>query len=250
MTRDHYATCVDYGRRDGAMCRGCAPRTAHDGSLLCGRCFAGLVRGLEDVGEVLREIHARGLPGQAKSLRLDWSTTRGDGSAVAPVHADRLDAIRDILDGLGVWAEHVSGKPVDKLPPHPSTGQVKQEADWRAAPILQRLGELANDAANIVPLCEFVLDEYLGDVDLEEASRGWTIQRAMMRWPAHERPKRSYTPCPDCDYRTITIRKPRTAYSVTTYRCSRDECDFARDDTDTDEPWTLIFEGFTEEMNA
>lgn len=247
----HYATCADYGREDGT-CKGCAPRVARDGSLLCGRCFGRLRRNLDQAPDLLGLLRTRADP--MKAQLYDKVMVSGSLHEItsAPVQVDVVDAGDEIIRGLREWArfavtgEHRASR---GLWPGQSAADAFDDAEAAASEILQRLPELANDSHQIGALCAFVIDQWLpGEEHYDLDERGWTIARALQRWPLADRAWWAAQPCPYCDLRAIRVTPPRIMPGVQTYHCHG--CGWERDDNDTDADWPAMFSKTTSKTPA
>jgi hypothetical protein len=242
---EHYATCADYGRDAEGDCRGCAPRVAVDGSLICGRCFGRLRRNLDAAADLLDVLRTRADPSKAQVYdKVIVGGSLGDLTP-GPVSADIVDASEQIMRELIAWAryastgEHAPGDFI--LAPGASAQVAASEARLAARAILAHLCDLANDAEQIDALCHFVLDQWLDDADRDVDDRGWTLARALGRWPLEERAWWAAQPCPMCDRRAVYVTPPRTSGGATTYQCRAASCGWSADDAGAGIPWWEFF---------
>lgn len=125
----HYATCSDFGREDGAECRGCAPRACREGSLICDGCFGRARRLLGDLPDMLGRL--RSLADPSKATPTDQPRSRSVAvEAPAPVADDLLDAIHAMRVVLRTWDEW--GRDLT-----PMQNQ-RRTVDWLGAAVLDR----------------------------------------------------------------------------------------------------------------
>lgn len=92
----HYASCVDFGHTEVTTCRGCVPREAADGALLCVGCIGRARRLLDDAPDLLARL--RSIADPSKS---GWNWDRdvirtSQPHAPAPIGDDLFDAIRTV----------------------------------------------------------------------------------------------------------------------------------------------------------
>ncbi|MFD6699707.1 MULTISPECIES: hypothetical protein [unclassified Microbacterium] len=114
----HYASCPDYGLADAydrmleagvkvlvyrPECPGCAESPARDHALICDRCY-GRLRGLiGDLPDLIGRL--RSLADPTKATPTDKTPGGGSSSEpIAPVDAELLDALNDIVTTRGAWA--------------------------------------------------------------------------------------------------------------------------------------------------
>lgn len=164
---DHYAACPSYNNPTHD-CRGCVPREAWDGSLLCGVCFGRMRALLADTRDLLGRLHAIADPTRATPLdqvRVASSTTDPPG----PVSADLLDAI----------------------------GAVEQAVDWAYVD----LADHTNNLDTVTYLCALVLNRH---PERDGVRHAWSVQDAVDRWGV-ERRDRNPQPWDDEDDEEIIL---------------------------------------------
>lgn len=237
---EHFAGCADYGRTDGD-CKGCKPRMAHDESLVCGRCFGRLRSAADMIPDCVLAMATAADPKKAKEIRQRVSGSKDE--TPAPVRAEVLDAYGEVMRTIADGVEGLTGTRI-RIPSLTASAElVRADAVWLASSIIEWLPRITNDHNALAWWWHVLLGE-IHDEHLPEDERAWTLQRALGRFRVAPYVKKSQTPCPDCDQRTVIVRQPRVAPGVTTYVCTNQECDFERTDRDDDEPWPLIFEGY------
>lgn len=213
----HYASCPDFGRDEGA-CRGCAPRVARDGALICERCYRALRRCLEDAGDIVG--HLRSMADPSKAAVFDRVAVRSSRPELpAPVAADLIDASDDIVRALRSWEIVLDGEAlparVPGLPAGASADGAFVMAQGAADRILDELDTIVNVRASVVPLAEALIARHR-----EVAPPFWTVADVLARWSFEDRPRWADAPCPECDMRTVRVSPSRFRGAPTRYVCT------------------------------
>jgi predicted RNA-binding Zn-ribbon protein involved in translation (DUF1610 family) len=222
---EHYAACPDFGSGNYLpSCRGCAPVAARDGALICERCYSRLRRALEAAPDLVALL--RSLADPLKAQVFDRVMVQGSGSSAspAPVPADLLDAVRDIMQTLGG----------PQLAPGASSLEGYRAALAAVGDVLDQLDVIANDAEAIVDWCEVVLSP-----SLDGSPEFWTIARALQRWPLEDRRRWARSPCPECGLRAVKVTPPRHRKALTWFACSN--CGWRKNENDDDGLWAAAF---------
>ena len=235
---EHYAACDDYGKPEGAECRGCVGVDAAEGVLVCER-YARLIRqALDDAPDLV--AHLRSIADPTKAAVYDRekvSSSRLD--LPAPVAADLIDASNDVMVSLREWALWVEHGPTHEF------GARQLEAGVDAATAF-------DDATACIDVIEAALDRILNHADAarllgdallsrsgESSPSWWSVAEALSRWPLEERSHWAVHPCPGCERKTVRVRPPRHRGDAARYRCT--SCEWERDDRDDDGPWAFVF---------
>lgn len=237
----HFATCADFGSNGPGACRGCAPRVAHDGALLCERCYRSIARLLGEAPELI--THLRTLTDPAKAARYDAvRVMTSKGEPPAPVSADLLDAANDVVRTLKRWSFRVNHPDVEQVPNmrlRAGTTAVEAAADVEAGSnvILGDLDRIANDNRQA---------QALGDAILGSSDDGtigpWSLREVAARWPVADAERWADAPCPGCDLKTVQVI-PSTG-SLHRYVCR--ECEWEADSSADGGLWGDVFESTTE----
>lgn len=245
----HFATCPDFGKDDGD-CKGCAPRVARDGALICERCYRSLRKHLEDAPDVVGHLRSVADPMKAGAIDRSNPTTRPE--MPAPVAADLIDASNDIMQTLRMWELHVWGEPlpdrVRGLRAGIAADVAWDEAEWLASVLLAALDLLVNDSHQVEALCEAFLTVHRGDPEV------WTVADALARRPLDEQQRWADKPCPECDMKTIRIDPPRRRGQPTRYVCTNSNsvksCGWMANSTDDGGLWRDVLEDVPVEVRA
>lgn len=173
----HYASCPDYGLADahdrmvaaGVLvlayrpeCSGCAESPARDHALICDRCY-GRLRGLiGDLPDLIGRL--RSLADPTKATPTDKAPSGGSSSEpLAPVDAELLDALNDIVTTWGAWQAFC----------YPET-------------LEQAVDGLVNDHHHVQDLGVGFMDR----TELVDGIRGfWSVADARAKWGAERRTK-------------------------------------------------------------
>ncbi|MAB81694.1 hypothetical protein [Microbacterium sp. UBA3394] len=216
----HYAACADYSRDDG--CQGCVPAEAREGALICHRCYGRLRRTIEQAPEII--AHLRELTHTVSAKRYDSIPGGRDRSTIAPVSAEKLDAIRDIMTTVCLG----------DLSAYTDSTKARHQVTAGVAAILSAYDDIVNDLDAVTQWWAAVMAHRL-----PHDEQFWTISRAAARWPIQDRRRYANAPCPECDTKTVTVTPPSHPDSPTWYACT--ECDWERNDRDNDGQWGRIF---------
>lgn len=149
----HYATCPN-----PEECWGCAEQDAHDGSLVCGRCFARTRRLLDDLPDLMGRLD--GLADPLSASVLDQVRVRASVEPPAPVGADLIDArtlLRYVAWMVAEWGHDVAG--------------------------------MTNDTGMVLWVGEHVLTRHKPVDGLMPA---WSVQDVMDRWGVERRSRDTY----------------------------------------------------------
>ncbi|WP_460003527.1 hypothetical protein [Microbacterium xylanilyticum] len=172
----HYASCAWYGIDEAlvpmvvalpnspAPCSGCAETPARDHALICDRCY-GRLRGLiYDTPDVIG--HMRSMADPTKATPTDKAPGGGGSSEpLAPVDADLLDALNDVVTTWGAWQAFC----------FPDT-------------LEQAIDGLVNDHQHVEDLCTGFLDR--NELDADGIRSFWSVADARAKWGAERRTKR------------------------------------------------------------
>lgn len=232
----HYATCPDFGKDDGD-CKGCAPRVARDGALICERCYRSLRKHLEDAPDVVGHLRAIADPTKAGAIDRSNPSTRLE--LPAPVAADLVDASDDIVRTLRAWVLFIDGEPVPErlrgLDPGADAASAHDLARELCDVILADLDRIVNDAESVALLWEGVAARHQ-----EREPAVWTVADALARWSFEDRARWADKPCPECDIMTVRVSPPRRRGAATRYVCKT--CGWLANSTDDGGLWRDVFE--------
>jgi hypothetical protein len=216
----HYAACPDFGK-DGGDCRGCVPREAADGALICSRCISRLKSAIADAPDLMARIRSEADPLKAAVYDRELVSGGNPAHAPAPVSADLLDAGDAIMTTLWAtallitWGQAPLGRYV--VQPHASSEGVHAMAEEWAEIILADLPNFAN-RLEVVPFASAVLDR-------PEDPDGWSISKALSRWPVEDRSYWAAQPCPadlgGCGLRAVKVTPPKSQHAQAGYRCEK-----------------------------
>lgn len=173
----HYASCPDYGKVEAHArlvalniatkpleldCPGCAESPARDLALICNRCY-GRLRGLiGDTPDLIGRL--RSLADPTKATPTDKAPSGGSSSEpLAPVDAELLDALNDVVTTWGSWQTFVYPQNLE-----------------------QAIDSLVNDLHNVEDLGTGFMDR----TELVDGIRGfWSVADARAKWGAERRTK-------------------------------------------------------------
>lgn len=246
----HFAECEDFGMTSGeGSCRGCVPREARDGALICERCYRRLRSLLEDAGDLLG--HVRSLADPTKAGAIDRSNPSARPELPAPVAADLIDASDHIMRNLRQWALHLQGYGeyvASGLEAGASAAAAFEDASACAEVIVLALDDIVNDLHNVTTLCVGVLDRSDGEPDT------WTLADVAARWRlADTRASWASAPCPDCDRMTVRVH-PARGRIPERYVCQMgqtvptEECGWEANALDDDGLWKDLYVSVPEEV--
>lgn len=234
----HFATCPAFGSAGSGDCRGCAPREARDGALICERCYRSLRRCLEDAGDIVGLLRSIADPSRAAVFdKIVVQSSRPD--LPAPVAADLVDASEDITRAVRMWEMHVAGEAIpDRVPGLPAGtwaadahAIVQESADV----VLDELDRIVNNAAEVTDLCSAVLTRHA-----EASPPWWSIADALARWSFDDRPRWADAPCPDCDLKTVRVSPASRRGGATRYVCTG--CGWLANSDDDAGLWSVHFQ--------
>ena len=175
----HYASCPDYGKAEAharmvslgipvkpleVACSGCAESPARDHALICNRCY-GRLRGLiGDAPDLIGRL--RSLADPMKATPTDKAPSgRQASDPLAPVDAELLDALNDVVTTWAAWQAFV----------YPQT-------------LEQAVDGLVNNAHHIEDLGTGFMDR----TELVDGIRGfWSVADARAKWGVERRTKGS-----------------------------------------------------------
>lgn len=229
---EHFAACESYGG-GGGKCRGCVPRDAVPGTLICGRCF-GRTRALVAATPDMLG-HLRGLTNPLKATVYDREPGGGGGKlhAPPPVPVELLDAADFIITLLWAAVEVIEGRSPSgrmQVPVAADAPGLVSYADDAVVKILAGLPALS-ERAEIAALVEAAIGR--------PASRDeWTLQTIFERWSIADEPWWAAQPCPVCGLKAIKVTPPATPGDETNYRCA--SCTWVAPD-DVDGFWAEAF---------
>ena len=220
---------------EGPPCRGCVPRPARDGALICERDYRALSRLLDDAPDIVGHLRSRADPMKAAVYdRIMVSSSRPE--LPAPVAADLLDASDDIMRLLRAWALYVQfpgqGWRAAGLEAGIDTADAYEDAHGCVEVILADLDRIVN-TVEVVNLCDGVIVQHSGSPDV------WTIADAIARYPLDDRPRWATSPCPKCDILTVRVSPPRRRGGRTRYLCTT--CEWEADSNDDGGLWRDVF---------
>jgi hypothetical protein len=229
---EHYAACPSFGTTDGD-CKGCVESEARDHSMICNRCHGRLRRALDATPDLLALIRSKADPLKAIAYDAERSSG-GPTEAPAPVAADLIDAGDAVNRILRYW----TGYEDRPLPPGLASDQAHDMAEWRSAHIVATLDTLTNNGGDLARLWADV-------IEMPTEADGWTIAKALARWPLEDRSFIAAQPCPMdyCGLVTVRVTPPRRARGATRFQCT--SCDWDVTDAgavdDGDGFWTEVF---------
>lgn len=208
----HYATC------DDESCRGCVPRSAVDGTMLCPVC-------LEKIKDALGRLpwlipHFRSIEKGPSEVgeRVDTSMTK---SILLP---DSWDAADELMVALGA-SKFRSTDTIDE-----AIGKARAVvADWWAN--FDRRVNTAEGASQAVVTVK-------------------RMQHALHRWPGSEAERRQipYVVCPECGQKNLYRRAPLEFLDDIVVECASDDCTYVHDWFEWSDIYAPIFEGIDREM--
>ena len=232
----HYATCDDFGKTEDVTCRGCAPREAREGALICERCYRRLRSLLEDAGDLVG--HLRSLADPTRAGAIDRSNPSRRPELPAPVAADLIDASDHIVRNLRQWALHLQGYGeyvAAGLEAGALAAEAFEDASACAEVILLALDDIVNDLDNVSTLCVGVLDRHDGEPDT------WTLADVAARWSlADTRSSWAPAPCPECDLMSVR-RIPRRGRGPERYECVTKGCGWEANEVDDGGLWSELY---------
>ncbi|MFB7843611.1 hypothetical protein [Microbacterium sp. NPDC056052] len=174
----HYATCADYGlaeARDRYVaagvqviaykpeCQGCAESPARDNAMICNRCY-GRLRGLiDDAPDLIGRL--RSLADPTKATPTDKAPGGGGSSEpLAPVDAELLDALNDLVTTWGAWQAFVFPQSLE-----------------------QAVDSLVNDHHHVEDLATGFMDR--NELDADGIRGFWSFADARAKWGVERRTK-------------------------------------------------------------
>lgn len=217
---EHFAACPSYG--EGTLtgaCRGCVPREAVEGSLICGRCFNSTRRLIGETPDMLGHLLA--LKSPLKAVVYDREPGGGGGRTHAPppVPVELLDAADFIVTLLWSAVEVIERRvPFGRMQvPVAATAPLAfVYAETATGIILRGLAELsARD--DIVPF----VDACIGAPASKDE---WTLRTIFERWSLKEDPWWAAQPCPSCGLRAVKVSPPGSPADETKYQCQSAGC--------------------------
>lgn len=234
----HFATCDDFGKTEDVTCRGCAPREARDGALICERCYRRLRSLLEDAGDLVGHLRSRADPSKAGAIDRSNPSTRQE--LPAPVAADLIDASDHIVRNLRQWALHLQGYgeyTAAGLEAGASAAEAFEDASACSEVILLALDDIVNDLDNVTVLCAGILDRAPAHTEPDS----WTLADAAARWQLEDR-RASWAPapCPDCDLMSVR-RIPSRGRGPERYECVTTACGWEANAIDDGGLWRELY---------
>ena len=212
--------CVQRGQHgslcEGGLCKGCLPRLAADGALICPRCIHRIKRVLGDVPQLCAHLRSMLDPLKAQAVDQDKPSGRAP-FAPAPVNVDLVDAGSDIMTALVWWAVYFGD---DQRSYHrfgngfPSTATAEQAyivSKWACDYLLLKLPEIVNDS--------WVTMFARQMIDWPDDSGDWTVQKALATYPVEASAYWAAAPCPECGLRTIRVIPPQAIGAETMFEC-------------------------------
>lgn len=182
----HYATCPSFGTDEGD-CKGCAPRVARHGALICDRCYGRTRRLLAETPELIERIRSIADPTKA----VVYSAVRAAGARDekhAPTPSDVLDATTQITSNMRDWAMYLDPGPFWNAGSTPGVGPVRLPGVATTTRIIaEHLDELVNDRDQILRLSEAVLVNH--STTDEGVRETWSVADAAARWGLERRTK-------------------------------------------------------------
>lgn len=221
----HYASCPDFGSASSApSCSGCAPAPARHDAVVCDRCYGRLRRTLETIPDLVG--HLRSIADPLKAQVYDRVLVQGSSPDVspAPVPADLLDALRDIMDTIGAG----------QLEPGAAADVAYDHALGAVSFLLDGFDLLAGDEQMFLDWWGVVMAHSVPD-----SPEFWTVARALARWPLEDRRRWAKEPCPECGLRSVKITPPRHRRAHAWFVCSG--CGWRKNDEDDDGLWAAAF---------
>lgn len=218
----------------GFECSGCLLAEAEHGALLCGRCLERLKATLKQAPDLLAHLRALSNPIRAQVFDQDKLSSGKIPFSPAPLNVDLIDAESEVFSVLGWWASYF-GDPTeytDALPSWATPSEVLHVAEWATDYLLLNMQRIGNDAL-VVTFSRRVLD-------WPDDPEGWTIAKALARFPLVERGRWGKKPCPACRARTVWVTPPAVVPGVAGYRCKGCGWVPAREEL---ELWAVYFEG-------
>ncbi|WDH80185.1 hypothetical protein PTQ19_07075 [Microbacterium esteraromaticum] len=171
----HYATCAWFGIEDGLVstvealpnapekCTGCAERPARDQVLICDGCYGRLRGLLYDAPDLIGRLRSLADPMRATPLDQQPSGRGGAVEPPAPVDAELLDALDDLVTTWGAWQAFT----------HPDT-------------LAGAVDRLLNDHQHVEDLGVGFMDRH----ELVDGIREfWSFADARAKWGAERRTK-------------------------------------------------------------
>lgn len=233
----HFSTCPSFGDAEGGTCRGCAPRAAADGMLICQSCYRSMRRLIDDAPDLLAHLRSIADPTKARAYdAVSVSSSRPE--LPAPVAADLLDASNDVAVTLRMWEDRILHPDVDDRRYHLAAGiqgdVAADQARWCADVMLAGLDAIANDKRQAIALGRAVLER-----SMTSSPDFWTIADVAAKWSLEDRMRWAEAACPQCDMKAVRVLPPRSRVGITRYICR--ECEWEANDQDDDGLWAAVF---------
>lgn len=233
----HFSSCPSFGDGEGGSCRGCAPRAAVGGMLVCEGCYRSMRRLIDDAPDLIAHLRSIADPTKARAYdAVSVSSSRPE--LPAPVAADLLDASNDVAVTLRMWETRILHPEVEGRRFHLAAGiegdVAADEARWCADVLLAALDLIANDKRQVLALSLAVLSR-----SLTTSPDFWSIADVDEKWSLEDRMRWAEAPCPRCDMRTVRVLPPRSRTGITRYICR--ECEWEANEHDDEGLWAAVF---------
>ncbi|TFD74718.1 hypothetical protein [Cryobacterium fucosi] len=212
---------------------------AYQGAMICEGCADRLRSTIGDAADLC--AHIRSMVDPLKAQVFDREKLSGGklSHSPAPVSVDLLDAGTDVYDILSWWASYFGDPTVYRpLPVSLSPEEVHAAVKWPADFLLFRFEQVCNDSW-VVMFSRKVID-WPEQPEGPDETEGWTIWKALLRFPLERPAHWAVKPCPACGVRTVRVTPPRRGNDPTLYVCR--SCTWFPPFVER-ELWTQYFEG-------
>lgn len=208
----HYAEC------DNEQCRGCVPRSAVHGTLLCPVCLAKFKDALDRLPWLISHFRSIEKGPTEVGERVDTSMTR---SILLP---DPWDAADELMVALGA----PKFRSTDSIDDAIAKAHAVVAGWWEAFDRRVNTAEGASQAVVTVK----------------------RMQNALHRWPNAEAERRRipHVVCPECGQKNLYRKAPLEYLDELVVQCASDGCTYVHDWFDWQAIYAPIFEGIDKEM--
>lgn len=182
--------------------------------MICAPCLKRLRSTLQDAADLC--AHIRSMVDPMKAHAFEIEPTFGQVPfAPAPLNVDLIDAGNEVIITLTWWASYFGDDTVyhtgEGFPSTVTEEEAYAVAKWASDYLLINLERISNDGL-VVLFSRSV-------IDLPADRDGWTIRKALKRFPLEARSFWSSRPCPGCGLRGVRVDPPAREGMRTDYRC-------------------------------
>lgn len=239
----HLGDCIDpcgddCDRRCDDHCRGCRPKRASGGLVVCRGCEGRVHRAITNAPRLVAWIRIHDVPSSGSQQDSD-NIKRTKKSPPLPFRADAIDTADELHSMLAAWCQTIAEEHPGALAGPDLRGSVRsrkvladqtgavvglgvQLRTWGIGHAVPRSVPTENAASWLTRQLPWALAQSFADELVREVSEA--VETAGYRWPVEERPVRLPIPCDECERNSMVRYAPAYPKADPLITCTAVEC--------------------------